>query len=262
MKHTVVTPENVQLDFEIAGLTTRFVAWLIDFLFMLIAFFVAAWAISVFGIVSQYLVMALVVIAFFLINQGYFVFFELKTGGSTPGKRIMKIRVIQDTGVKITFYNSFLRNIMRFLDSLPLLTMLAPPFMILHVGALVAFFHPLNRRLGDMVAGTVVVRERSFPAPGRIIAEGDKYSTLLEDFRLREKIKRMVTTPEKEAMIEACLRAEEIEFSHRMEIFTRLGRRMRSKLDLPPMEFSSDEKLVRNVTAILLGAQPPSSESA
>ena len=255
MKHRVITPENVELSFELAGLTTRFVAWVIDFLFMIIALFVAAIAVSFMQFFSPYLGFAVMVVVAFLIQQGYFIFFELKTGGSTPGQCIMKIRVIQDNGVKTTFYHSFLRNIMRFMDSTPLL--------ILHpVGGLVAFFHPLNRRLGDAVAGTVVVRERSYPQPGKIIARGDEYSTFLEDFRLREKVKRVVTTPEKEAMIEACLRAEEIEFSHRMDIFTRLGQRLRAKLDLPPMEFTSDEKLVRNVTAILLGAEPASAKNA
>jgi len=251
LRHTVITPENVELSFEVAGITSRFLAWFLDMLFMIIALFIGAWAVSFVGIISPGLQAALVIVTAFVIQQGYFIFFELKTGGATPGKRIMKLRVIQDTGVKINFFNSFLRNMMRFMDSTPL--------FILHIpGGLAAFFHPLNRRLGDMVAGTLVVRERSHPQPGRIIAEGDEYSTLLADFTLRENIMRVVTTPEKEAMIEACLRADEIEFSRRMEIFGRLGRRLRSRLDLPPMEFASDEKLVRNVTAILLGAEPPS----
>jgi uncharacterized RDD family membrane protein YckC len=255
VKHKVVTPENLELTFELAGLTTRFLAWLIDTLFM-IAFIVAASIVlAVVGFASQYLFATLMILVVFVVQQGYFIFFELKTGGTTPGKRIMKIRVIQDAGIKIGFYHSFLRNILRIMDS--------TPFMVLHViGAAVAFFHPLNRRLGDAVAGTVVVRERSYPEPGKIIAESDKYSTLLGNYRLRETIKRAVSSEEKEAMIEACLRAEEIELSRRLEIFAKLGRRMRSKLDLPPMEFSSDEKLVRNITAILLGAEPETAEKA
>jgi uncharacterized RDD family membrane protein YckC len=251
----VVTPENVELSFELAGPAVRFVAWVIDFLFMVAAFVAVAVFVSVVGVFAPYAAFTVMIIAWFLIQQGYFVFFELKTGGSSPGKKVMKIRVIQDTGVKITFYHSFLRNILRFMDS--------TPFMVLHiVGALVAFFHPLNRRLGDAVAGTVVVRERSYPPPGKIVAEADKYSTLLDNYRLREKVKRIVTTEEKEAMIEACLRAEEIELSHRLGIFGALARRLRTKLDLPPMEFTSDEKLVRNVTAVLLGAEPLSGKSA
>lgn len=255
MKHKIVTPENVELSFEIAGLAARFVAWLIDFLLMIAILIGAMLVISFLGIVSPDLAMAIQFIAAFLIYMGYFIFFELKTGGTTPGKKIMKLRIIQDTGVRITFFNSFIRNIMRLMDS--------TPFTLLHLpGALVAFFHPLNRRLGDLTAGTLVVRERSYPAPTRIIAEGDRYSTLLADFRLREKVKRMITTAEKEAMIEACLRADEIEVSHRLDIFNRLGRHLRSRLDLPPMEFASDEKLVRNVTAIVLGAEPAPDKKA
>ncbi len=255
MKYKVITPENLELTFELAGLTGRFLAWLIDTLFMIAIIIAGIIVLAIVGFASPHLFTALMIILVFVVQQGYFIFFELKSGGTTPGKRIMKIRVIQDTGIRIGFYHSFLRNIMRLMDSTPL--------MLLHVvGAAVAFFHPLNRRLGDAVAGTVVVRERSYPEPGKIIAESDKYSTLLGNYRLRETIKRTVSSEEKEAMIEACLRAEEIELSRRLEIFARLGRRMRSKLDLPPMEFSSDEKLVRNITAILLGAEPEAGEKA
>jgi uncharacterized RDD family membrane protein YckC len=255
VKHRVITPENLELTFELAGLTSRFVAWLIDTLFMMAAIIAGLIALAIVGVASPYLFTALMIVFVFVVQQGYFIFFELKTGGTTPGKRMMKIRVIQDAGIRIGFYHSFLRNILRLMDSTPL--------MVLHVvGAAVAFFHPLNRRLGDAVAGTIVVRERSYPEPGRIIAESDRYSTLMGDYRLREAMKRVVSSEEKEAMIEACLRADEIELSRRLEIFARLGRRMRSKLDLPPMEFSSDEKLVRNITAILLGAEPESSKKA
>jgi uncharacterized RDD family membrane protein YckC len=255
VKHKVVTPENLELTFELAGLTSRFLAWLVDTLFMIAIIIGAYIVLAIIGFVSRYLFATLMMVIVFCVQQGYFIFFELKTGGTTPGKRIMKIRVIQDAGIRIGFYHSFLRNILRIMDSTPL--------MILHIlGAGVAFFHPLNRRLGDAVAGTVVVRERSYPEPGKIITETDKYSTLLGNYQLRERIKRSVTTEEKEAMIEACLRAEEIELSRRLEIFARLGARMRSKLDLPPMEFSSDEKLVRNITAILLGAEPETTEKA
>jgi uncharacterized RDD family membrane protein YckC len=255
VKHRVITPENVELSFELAGLTVRFIAWLIDLLFMIAAFIAVALIVSMIGVFAPYIAYTVMLVAWFIVQQGYFIFFELKTGGSTPGKKIMKIRVIQDSGVKITFYHSFLRNILRFMDS--------TPFMVLHVpGGLVAFFHPLNRRLGDAVAGTVVVREHSYPPPSKIIAEGDRHSTFLEDYHLRENIKRLVTTEEKEAMIEACLRAEEIELSHRLEIFALLARRLRSKLDMPPMEFMSDEKLIRNVTAVLLGVESPPMKTA
>lgn len=252
MRHRIITPENVELSFEIAGLTARFLAWLMDFLLMIAICLGAVLVIGIIiGRVSPGLSAALQIIAVFLVYMGYFIFFELKTGGTTPGKKAMKLRVIRDTGVHITFFNSFIRNIMRLMDSTPL--------MVLHLpGALVAFFHPLRRRLGDLVAGTLVVRERSYPAPGKIIAEGDRYSTLLENFHMREKVKRIITTAEKEAMIDACLRADEIEVSHRLDIFSRLGRHLRAKLDLPPMEFASDEKLVRNITAALLGAEPSS----
>ena len=108
MRYMVVTPENVELSFELAGPAVRFVAWVIDFVFMIAAFVAVAICVSVMGVFAPYAAYTIMIIAWFIIQQGYFVFFELKTGGCTPGKRIMKSRVIQDNGVKITFYNSFL----------------------------------------------------------------------------------------------------------------------------------------------------------
>ena len=94
-------------------------------------------------------VLALVVLIIFLINWGYYVFFEGLGKGSTPGKKRMGIRVIRQDGLPIGLREAALRNLVRAADMLP------PPSYIL--GGLVMHFDPQGRRLGDMVAGRVPV---------------------------------------------------------------------------------------------------------
>src|SRR5213076_3552008 len=92
------------------------------------------------------------VLTVFLLFWGYFLLFEALNGGRTPGKRLMGIRVVMDTGHPLTFTAAAVRNLVRIVDMQPVLTYL--------VGLGFVLFHPQNKRLGDIVAGTVVVRDR------------------------------------------------------------------------------------------------------
>jgi len=92
----------------------------------------------------------LVVLAAFLVFWCYFLLFEALNHGRTPGKRLMGIRVVMDTGHPITFAAAAVRNLIRIVDALP--------FGM--VGLAFVLFHPQNKRLGDIVAGTVVARDR------------------------------------------------------------------------------------------------------
>ena len=157
---TVITPENVPLTFELAGLATRFGAYLIDLTLQLviigvlltIAGIVAAALPTAVGGMSGSLIGAIVLIAFFLIWFGYFLFFEALWNGQTPGKRALKIRVVRDGGYPATFFNLATRNLIRLADSLPL---------IYGVGGLAAFFQGQYKRLGDLAGGTIVIKERA-----------------------------------------------------------------------------------------------------
>ena len=83
--------------------------------------------------------------------NGYFILFEGLRRGQTPGKRVAGIRVVMDTGHPVTFGAAAARNLLRVADFLP------PPYLI---GLLLVAFHPRGKRLGDLVAGTVVARDR------------------------------------------------------------------------------------------------------
>ena len=102
-------------------------------------------------------VLAVMIIVLFLIFSGYFAFFEWAWSGQTPGKRWLKLRVLREDGRPITFWEAAVRNLLRTLDMMP-----APFYSI---GLISVFSTTRDQRVGDMVAGTVVVREREAEAP-------------------------------------------------------------------------------------------------
>jgi uncharacterized RDD family membrane protein YckC len=161
---TVETPEQVQLHLELAGLGTRSIAFILDTLLrygVLTGLVVAV--ILIFGLGfninragwpaelgARVLVIGLI-LAFFAVEWGYFAVFEWLWNGQTPGKRAVHIRVLKDGGGPISFLDAALRNLLRPIDS-------TGPMCAF--GILFIFFHPKHKRIGDLVARTIVVRER------------------------------------------------------------------------------------------------------
>ncbi|HEY0796786.1 MAG TPA: RDD family protein, partial [Acidisarcina sp.] len=99
---------------------------------------------------------AIFILVPFLLHWGYFTLFEALWNGQTPGKRVAKIRVIKDTGRPIGLFESMGRNLVRIVDMLP---------GIYAVGVITMFLNRRQQRLGDLVAGTIVVHERVAEAP-------------------------------------------------------------------------------------------------
>src|SRR5205809_1028494 len=102
-------------------------------------------------------VYAVLIIVVFLIINGYFAIFEWLWSGQTPGKRWLKLRVIREDGRPISFFEAMIRNLIRVID------FMVPPFY--SVGLVSVFSTARDQRVGDLVAGTVVVRERESEAP-------------------------------------------------------------------------------------------------
>jgi uncharacterized membrane protein SpoIIM required for sporulation/uncharacterized RDD family membrane protein YckC len=159
----VETPENVLLDLEVAGFGSRLLAALLDTLILsgLIAALIAvSVALSVWELLpSNRWMGALLFLAGIAIWYGYYILFEGLRAGQTPGKRAIGIRVVRDTGRPVTLGDAAIRNLLRTADFFP------PPYL---TGLLLMAFHPRGKRLGDLAAGTVVVRDRPFQeAPRR-----------------------------------------------------------------------------------------------
>jgi uncharacterized RDD family membrane protein YckC len=162
-RYTLETPENIEVEFELAGLGSRFCAMLLDCVW--IGLILAALVLMLLGAGAmpallgpqarpwQWMEWVLaVVIAIFVaaISGGYFLLFEWLMHGQTPGKKYMMIRVIRDDGTPAMPSDILVRNIVRLADFLP---------FAYGLGASVMLANPLLKRLGDLAAGTIVVKE-------------------------------------------------------------------------------------------------------
>lgn len=156
-KLIIDTPEQVQLEFPLAGLGSRFMALFVDSLIQFVAVILLLIVLAILGAgfsltpeVGKW-AFAIYIFCGFLLYWGYFAIFEALWKGQTPGKRQAGIRVIRDSGREITAKEAIGRNLLRSVDILP---------GVYAVGIASIFLSPQNKRLGDYVAGTVVVHDR------------------------------------------------------------------------------------------------------
>lgn len=156
----VETPELVVFSYTIAGVGSRALAALVDSLIVIGAIIVIMIVIAIAspgrapgapGDVFDAWAGAIFVFATFFVLWGYYVLFEGLADGQTPGKRLLRLRVVRDGGYSITFGASAVRNLVRFVD--------IQPVGCYAVGIVSMMFSKSGKRLGDIVAGTVVVRE-------------------------------------------------------------------------------------------------------
>jgi uncharacterized RDD family membrane protein YckC len=155
-RHVTATPEGIRLDVVLAGLGSRFIAYAFDLFLQLVAFIVVAKALDeavgsnpseAAGLlaIGGLLLFALVD---FVVS---FVVFEMLFNGRSPGKRLAGLRVVRVGGQPVGFLASLLRNLLRIVDFLPALYT---------VGSVLILATNRNQRLGDLAAGTVVIRDR------------------------------------------------------------------------------------------------------
>jgi uncharacterized RDD family membrane protein YckC len=162
----IETPERVPLHFALASIGNRFIACAIDHAIQALALGLIGLSVAIlmsFPSIEEVVssapkwVLAVGILVVFLILAGYFAFFEWAWSGQTPGKRWLKLRVLREDGRPITFWEAAVRNLLRTMDMMP-----APFYSI---GLISVFSTTRDQRIGDMVAGTVVVREREAEAP-------------------------------------------------------------------------------------------------
>ena len=206
--YTILTPERVGLEYGIAGIGSRGAAAIVDTLIQGIALtlvFVGGSAAVValqgnlrdWGLVFSgpgvFVLFGLMALLGFIVTSGYFMFFEIVWSGQTPGKRLVGVRVIRENGYPIRPVDAVIRNLVRYVDWLPI---------AYGVGLLVMLLNARSRRLGDFASGTLVVREGSrrplprFEPPPRMATTTDQRAlvtltaadaTLARDFLVRRE---------------------------------------------------------------------------
>jgi len=215
---TIRTPEGVELNLTLAGLASRVLASLLDALIQSVAGGILIVAVVViFQGDLEILGSALLVLSLFLIIFGYPILFEVLDGGRSIGKRATGLRVVRLDGGPIGFGAASIRNIMRMIDILP---------GGYAVGAIAILATPHNQRLGDMAAGTVVIRERSTKVP--LPLESAPISSSYE------RLDVTAVTAEEIALIRRYFeRREALPEARRLELAWDIARRISGKVALP-----------------------------
>jgi uncharacterized RDD family membrane protein YckC len=231
----IETPEQIPLEFALAGIGSRFLALAVDTCFQLAAGALLAAIALPLGLAASPKpprggwVLAIIVILWFLLQSGYFAIFEAVWHGQTPGKRLMRLRVIEDSGRPITVYEAVARNLLRIIDALPVLY---------GVGIVSALLSAQSKRLGDHVAGTVVVYEVGavLNAPLGADATPSPIGARYDTARL---------TPEEFQLIEAfLLRRSELPRNVREDTARKILARLSGRLQLVPGDEQKPEPVL------------------
>jgi len=150
----IETPEKIRFSYRIAEIGSRIAAYMIDQLIQVIVTLTILWLLVGFAITSlrdmTFITAAFLMIITFLMRWFYYVLFELIMEGQSPGKKLMRIRVIRDNGDSLDFETIIFRNFLRIVDDFPMIPLL---------GGFISLIDPRGRRLGDLVANTIVVKE-------------------------------------------------------------------------------------------------------
>jgi uncharacterized RDD family membrane protein YckC len=147
----IETPEGISLHLRAAGALPRAQAWMVDLVLRMGVFMLAMIPLSLFGAGGNGLAMLLL----FALMWAYWVVCEVWLDGQTLGKRALGLRVVNADGTPVTWLPSVVRNLLRVVDVLP---------GVYGVGLASTLIDPYGRRLGDIVAGTMVIHASDLPA--------------------------------------------------------------------------------------------------
>jgi uncharacterized RDD family membrane protein YckC len=228
----IETPERVPLHFALASIGNRFLACAIDHALQVLTIILMAIAFTVIANYSSLgdqlsnapkWVKAGLILILFLILSSYFAFFEWIWNGQTPGKRWLKLRVIREDGRPVTFWEAAVRNLLRTVDMMP-----APFYSI---GLISVFVSLSDQRIGDMVAGTVVVREREAEAP----AFSQVFASPVSDPALRRSFKPVDFVAELSVLTESEIEVVETFLRRRWDLVDMARQWMAWRVALPIM---------------------------
>jgi len=203
----IVTPENIAFHYRVAGPFRRWPAYLLDLVIRVVVIFALWMTLGLLGALGGAvgLVVAIILIAYFLLEWFYGGFFETYMNGQTPGKWVMGIRVLTTDGRPINGLQAVLRNFLRTVDVFPLLSVQVigiplpwyalPTFL---VGLVAMTCNRRFQRLGDLVCGTVVVIEERHWLTGVAKVEDARAAQLAEylpvDFRVSRSLAQTLAT--------------------------------------------------------------------
>lgn len=243
------TPEGVAFSLLLAGPVTRFLAWVIDLACISAASGVIAALLGAAGIISLDLSRALTMLGYFLVSIGYGIAAEWYWRGQTIGKRLLRLRVMDVQGLRLQPSQIVIRNLLRFVDSLPALYAL---------GGVACLISRRAQRLGDLAANTIVIRAPKVADPDLEQLLSGKYNSLRAFPHLAARLRQRVSPREAAVAVQALLRRDELDPVARVELFGDIAAHFRSLVEFPEEAAygMTDEQYVRNVVDIVFSARP------
>jgi uncharacterized RDD family membrane protein YckC len=238
------TPEGIVFSQLLAGPVTRFLAWFVDALCVLVLLMILSRALLVMQLVSANLAGALYTLGYFVISIGYGMFCEWRWRGQTIGKRLLRLRVVDAEGLRLQFNQIVTRNLLRFVDSLP---------FFYFVGGVTCWLSPKCQRLGDIAANTIVIRNPRVSQPDLDQLLAGKFNSLRQYPHLAARLRQRVSPVEAAVAVQALLRRDEFDAVARVELFADLAAHFRAKADFPPeaTDGITDEQYLRNVVDVI-----------
>jgi uncharacterized RDD family membrane protein YckC len=240
---SVRTPESIAFSYDLAGLGSRFLAVAIDMAIQTLVIVGIVWGIVAMAShtpghpvvhrtaadvrAAQSLGIAIIAAVLFLVYFGYFILFEAFWNGQTPGKKLLHIRVVRDGGYPADIGSTTIRNLIRVGE-------IALGFY--GVSAIVALFSPENKRLGDLAAGTMVVREERAPSLAAVVAAQEQQPAGAPS----------LLTPDEHALVDRYVaRRETMAPSHRALLAAQIAARVRPRISRDLQALDDDDLLTK-----------------
>jgi uncharacterized RDD family membrane protein YckC len=243
----VRTPEGIAFSLLLAGPVTRFLAWFIDLACIIALGMLVGSLLGLVGILDRDLAQAFTILAYFAISIGYGMALEWLWRGQTIGKRLLRLRVMDENGLRLQFSQIVIRNLLRFIDGLPVAYL---------VGGAACVLSRRAQRLGDFAANTILVRHPRMLEPDLDQLLAGKFNSFRDYPHLAARLRRQVSPAEARLAFQALLRRDELSPLARVELFGAIAGHFRSLLEFPPEATIglTDEHYVRNVVEILFSS--------
>lgn len=238
------TPEGIVFSYTLAGPVSRCLACAVDMIAVNVLNQTVGFIFAMLGFIAPDAARGIMVVAFFVVSIGYGLLCEWLLRGQTFGKKLMRLRVMDASGLRLQFHQVVMRNLLRFVD-------MVPAFYLL--GGVVSLLNSRSQRLGDLAAGTVVVHVPVQTEPDLDQLLAGKFNSLRAHPHLEARLRQRVTPDEARLALQALVRRDDLDPAARVELFAGLAAHFKTLVTFPTeiTDLLPDEQYVRNVVDIL-----------
>jgi uncharacterized RDD family membrane protein YckC len=245
---SIETPEGIRFSLRLAGPITRFLAWSLDFFCIGVITKMLGVIVGTLAVISYDLASALSILAYFIVSIGYGMTLEYVWRGQTIGKRLFRLRVMDEQGLSLQFHQVAIRNLLRFVDSLPIFYLM---------GGLACLITRHAQRLGDVAANTIVIWSPKILEPDLDQMLKDKYNSFREYPHLEARLRQRVSPHEAGVAFQSLLRRDQLDPIARVALFRDMASHFKTIIPFPQeaVDGISDEQYIRNVVDTLFRGQ-------